>query len=116
MSEAIRQRNGSAKVRESVHGVSFENEPKELVDAFKQLTTRTSLYGSSYGVKEAQINIQGSYQINPESKQVQCALEKIWGETLGQKILYMKLQHGYNSSELAFDDAFRFTIVESMMS
>lgn len=112
MSESIRLRSGVQRVSETVHGVRFENESKDLVDAFRQLTTRASLYGSSYAVKEAQVDVQGIYQINPQCQQVQCAVEKIWGPSLGQKILYLKLKHGFNSSELAFDEASRFSISE----
>ena len=112
MDELINKSKGEARVTQTVHGVRFENEPKELVEAFKQLTTRQSVYGSKFGVIEPQINIQSNYQVNPECKAVRCAIEKIWGTELAQKILFMKLKHGFNSSELAFDKSSRLTLAE----
>ncbi len=112
MSEVTRSKEQSRKVTKTIHGVRFENESKELVDAFEKLTSRNSVYGGSYGVKEAQTNVQALHQINPSCKNVSCAMEKIWGAELGQKILYIKLKHGYNASEIAFDNSSRFTLPE----
>ena len=112
MSEMVRANSNGRKVTKTVHGVRFENEPKELVDAFEKLTTRNSVYGGSHNVKEAQVNVQSLHQVNPACKKVSCAMEKIWGAELGQKILYIKLKHGYNASELAFDNATRFSVAE----
>lgn len=112
MGEVVRANSTGRKVTKTVHGVRFENEPKELVEAFEQLTTRNSAYGGKYNVKEAQVNVQSLHQVNPACKSVTCAMDKIWGPELGQKILYIKLKHGYNASELAFDNASRFNVTE----
>ena len=112
MNEVVQSKSQGRRISKTVHGVRFENEPKELVDAFEQLTTRNSVYGGKYNVKEAQVNVQAVHQVNPACKSVACAMEKIWGSELGQKILYVKLKHGYNASELAFDNASRFTVPE----
>lgn len=47
-----------------------------------------------------------------ECGNVLCSMEKIWGKELGNKILYIKLKYGFNSSELAFDNASRFKVDE----
>lgn len=112
MTDVVRSKSSDKKITKTIHGVKFENEPKELVDAFEQLTTRNSVYGGKFNVKEAQVNIQNAHQINPSCKSVTCAMEKIWGTELGSKILYIKLKHGYNASELAFDNASRFSLPE----
>lgn len=81
--------------KQSHNGVQFVDESKKLLKAFKQLV----------GPKD----IQAQYNINPECQKVACAVEKIWGSELGKKLLFMKLKHGFNGSELAFRNSSRFT-------
>lgn len=38
-----------------------------------------------------------------------CAMEQIFGKTLGLKILYLKMRYGFNSSDLAYENSARFT-------
>ncbi len=91
----------------SVHGVSFEGESSSMIDAFKDLTTAKDGFGWAAEPKN-QKNIQKSYSINPACKKVLCAVEKIWGADMGPKLLYMYLKHGFNGSELAFENSDRF--------
>lgn len=79
-------------------GVEFRDESKNLLKAFDDLV--------------ANVDVQEQFQINPDCDKVGCAVEKIWGAELGKKILYMKIKHGFNGSEMAFDDVSRFNINE----
>lgn len=74
-----------------VKNFRFQDEPKALVDAFKDMTKR--------------------YNNHPQSEctTVLCAVDEIWGPEIGRKLLYMKVRHGYNGSEHAFSDAIQFT-------
>ena len=75
-----------------VKNFRFENEPKVLVDAFKDMVPR--------------------YNGHPQSSctTVLCAVDEIWGAELGRKLLYMKIHHGYNGSEHAYTRAIQFTV------
>lgn len=90
----------------SVNGVSFENESLQLVDAFKELTSRYNLIGD---LETKQVDIQKQYSINPSCKKVLCAVKKIFGEKIGPKILFLKKKHGLNGSELSFQNSSRLT-------
>jgi hypothetical protein len=93
---------------EAVHGVAFKNESPVLIAAFKKLTTAMDLYGV-FPKEENQKDIQAEYQVNPNCTKVRCALEKIWGKSVSEKLLYLNLKHNYNASELAFDKSERFS-------
>jgi hypothetical protein len=94
-----------------VHGVNFKDESPVLIEAFKKFTTARDYIGL-WEKPDAQKNIQLEYGINPHCEKVLCAMEKIWGEELAQKILYIHLKHNFNSSELAFDNSDQFTLDE----
>ena len=80
------------------NGVSFINESKLLLKAYKDLT----------GNKD----IEKKLGIGSHCQSVLCAVEKIWGDELGKKLLYMRVKHGFNGSEYAFSDASRFELSE----
>lgn len=109
-SEMNRVVNSKAKgplKNETVHGVRFKNESQALIEAFKHFTTAKDAFGIS-NVPANQKNIQTEYRIPPECDKVMCAMEKIWGKDYATKLLYVKLKHNFNSSELAFDNSDRF--------
>lgn len=91
-----------------IHGISFKQESPALLTAFRELTTAKDEFGL-FEMKENQKMIQAKYRINPQCEKVLCALEKIWGKELATKMLYIKLKHNYNTSELAFDNSSKFT-------
>lgn len=90
-----------------VNGVQLIDESPILVQAFTDFTTAKDWYGIS-AMKINQKNFQHEFGINPECKKALCALEKIWGKEMAVKMLYVKLKHGYNVSEFAFDQSVRF--------
>lgn len=109
MQRLVVQKSSGDKKSETVFGVNLKNESPEMIQAFKDLTKRQSLYGGPwFSANEKQVPIQQTYEINPTCDKALCAIEKIWGPDLGHKILHMYLKHGFNGSELAFDSADRF--------
>lgn len=92
---------------EDIHGVRITGENPRLVDAFRKLTTMRNTFGDREE-PSAQVNIQAQFNINPSCSKVLCAVEKIWGPSLGQKILFMHLNYGVNPSELSIDNSSRF--------
>jgi hypothetical protein len=91
----------------SVNGVEFQGESPVLIEAFRHLTTALTPLGTSANLAN-QKDIQQNYTINPTCNKVECAVEKIWGNDMGKKILYINLKHNFNASELAFDKSARF--------
>ncbi len=85
----------------SVSGVTFENESKKLIQMFNELVTKYTYWGKPMET----IDVQKKYSINPKCKKVICAIKKIFGKTLGPKLLYMKTRYGFNSSHLSYDVA-----------
>ena len=102
------QSRSNGKKSASIHGVQFKDEAPELIEAFKHFTTAYDQMGFREK-KEDQKEIQTEYKINPECDKVMCAMEKIWGKEMGGKMMFLKLKHGYNTSELAFANSDRFT-------
>ena len=94
-----------------IHEVKFKEENKILVDAFNDFTTAYDTFGILIN-KETQKKIQTEYKINPACEKAICAMEKIWGKDLSIRMLYIKLKHGFNTSELAFENADRFKLDE----
>ena len=100
---------GSANAQ--INGVNFQNESPALIEAFKNFTTAKDGFGI-FPEPDLQKNFQVDYKINPECQKVRCAMEKIWGKGLSEKILYLNLKHHFNSSEFAFQNSDRFTEAE----
>lgn len=101
----------SSSKNQSVNGVNFENESAKMIEAFENLTTSYDTFGM-YKRPENQKDFQQKYNINPECKKVICAVEKIWGEELGLKMLYILTKHHFNTSEFAYSNSDRFKIKE----
>lgn len=95
------------KSSETVNGVKFKDESPVLIQAFKDFTTAKDGFGYAE-TPENQKKIQAEFKINPDCDKVMCAMEKIWGKDFSQKLMFLKLKHNYNSSELAFDNSDRF--------
>jgi hypothetical protein len=109
--EALIKEKSKNTAKGSAHGVNFEGESTALIEAFRDLTTAKDGFGWRNESKN-QKNIQKDYKINPACKKVMCAVEKIWGADMGAKLLYMYLKHGFNGSELAFENSDRFNQAE----
>ncbi|WPU66906.1 hypothetical protein [Peredibacter starrii] len=101
-------KKSTGKSRGSVHGVQFRNESPALIEAFEDFTTAMDGFGF-YKDSKNQKKIQNEYKINPECEKVLCAMEKIWGRENAIKMLYIKLKHNYNTSDLAFSNSSPFT-------
>lgn len=98
---------GDSSQNTTVNGIEFRGESAALVKAFRDLTTAKDSFGWS-AKPQSQKNFQKDFNVNPECKKVICAMEKIWGKNLAEKMLYIKLKHNYNTSEYAFDSSSRF--------
>lgn len=81
-----------------ISGVRFTGESAASLDALKDL-----LDGEDF---------EEALKAEPACDKVVCAAERIWGEELGKKILYMRLRHGFNGSEYAHSNSARFSIPE----
>ena len=96
-----------------IGGVKFRNESPELLRVFKNLTTKNKLswfekllFG---GNKRPEVNFQEDFSVNPECDKVLCAVDKIWGQYTGRKLLWLNMKFGYNGSEYLHDNSARFT-------
>ena len=105
------QSKATGSTSAQINGVSFENESPALIEAFTNFTTAKDGFGI-FPEPDLQKNFQEDYKINPECQKVRCAMEKIWGKGLSEKILYLNLKHHFNSSEFAFQNSDRFTEAE----
>lgn len=103
--KSISKQPQSAKVA----NVELKGESPELIEAFKNLTSKIDIYGQSKPAED----LQKKYSVNPECHKVKCAAEKVFGKELGDKLLYIKLKSGFNGSELAFDDSSRLNLEET---
>ncbi len=101
--ESFISKSSKKSKNEVINNVELLNDSPEAIEAFKDLTTNRALFGGNI-TKENQVPIQAKYAINPSCKKVLCAVEKIWGKELGTKLLYMKMKHHLNGSELAYSD------------
>jgi len=90
-----------------VHGVSFANDSKVAIATFSDLTTYTHTIGQMIWPK-GQTPIQEKFEINPGCNKVSCAIDKIWGEELGTRLVYIYHKYGFNASELAHMHSRRF--------
>lgn len=105
MKEFIKSKSGYIS-EDAVSGVKLKDS-RTFIEAFKDFTIAKDMFGNEE--KPAlQKKIQSSYKINPGCDQVLCAMERIWGPELALKMLYIKLKHNYNTSELAFEHSSRF--------
>jgi hypothetical protein len=111
MNKFIQSKAIGEKVNNSFHQVDFEGESLAMLKAFEDLTTMYNSLGNMPW-PDKQVPIQEKFQINPECKKVNCAIEKIWGKEMGTKILFMYLKYGFNGSELAFTHSARFEMEE----
>ncbi len=73
-----------------IKGHRFEDQPKILLDAFKDLTKNMEDRTST-------------------CTNVLCAVNEVFGAPEGKKLLYIRARHGYNSSHLAFENTRRLT-------
>ena len=107
---------GNSKTKTTTTGknVNFTDESPELIEAFNKLTIQKDYFGKDKPSED----IQAKYLINPECKKVKCAVEKVFGKELGNKLLYINLKSGFNGSEFAFDSSSRLNLeeVDSLMS
>jgi len=85
-----------------IGGVSFQDEPRDLLLAFEDLLSKKDHFNAITSQK----NIRD--QIPSDCQKIKCATEAIFGKELGHKLLYLKT-YGFNSSEYAFDDRSRLT-------
>ncbi len=81
-----------------ISGVRFVGESRASLNALKDL-----LDGE---------NFKAAIEAAPACDKVVCAAERIWGQELGKKLLYMKLRHGFNGSEYAHSRSARFNVAE----
>lgn len=90
----------------TVRGITFKDENPALIEAFKDFATLQDSIG--FSVQDKQKDLQKEFQIAPDCNKVLCALKKIWGDN-ATKMLYIKLKHNYNTSDLAFENSTRFS-------
>lgn len=105
----------TGKKDKKILGVKFEDENPDLLRVFKNLTSKTSdwkWWEKIFYKHDPDLNLQANYQVNPECKKVLCAVDKIWGQYVGRKLLFMNLKFGYNGSELVHANAARYSDAE----
>lgn len=108
MLKFINSASKALPITDTIHGVRFTNENPFLIRTFKEFTTAKDSFGL-YKLDSNQKKIAAEYKIGAECSKVLCAMEKIWGKEYSIKLLYLKIKHGFNSSELAFENSDRFS-------
>lgn len=93
-----------------IRGVKFQDENPELLSAFRKLTQKnnSSWLERLFPQLSSKNNLQKTYSVNPECEKVLCAVDKIWGQYAGRKLLYLNYKFGYNGSELSHANSARF--------
>lgn len=81
------QDNGRRRNRR-IKGYQFRDQTNKLLEAFEDIVKHMPNQESSCST-------------------VLCAVDEIWGEPLGRKILYARARHGYNTSEFSQREARR---------
>lgn len=92
----------TGKKDKKILGVKFKDENPELLKVFKNLTVKSKLkwWEKFFYRSVPEVDIQGVHAINPECNKVLCAVDKIWGQYVGRKMLYMNMKFGFNSSNI----------------
>ncbi len=100
----------TGKKDKKILGVKFKDENPELLKVFKNLTVKSKLkwWEKFFYRSEPEVDIQGVHAVNPECDKVLCAVDKIWGQYVGRKMLYMNLKFGFNSSNITNANAAAF--------
>lgn len=108
MNRELTQLTGTKKKK--IAGVTIRGENPQLLKAFQKLTQKNNLtwFEKLFIKTSPENNIQRDFSVNPECEKVLCAVDKIWGQYLGRKLLYMNIKYGYNGSELTNNNAARF--------
>lgn len=97
MKDWMAKDNGSQKVNRTVNGISFEGESPENLEAFQQLTTAIDFYGRREPSRQR--------RFNSACKNVQCAVDEIFGKGTGTQLLFMQRKFGMNGSHIASNNA-----------
>ncbi|MES2528760.1 MAG: hypothetical protein V4598_16870 [Bdellovibrionota bacterium] len=99
------------KKDKKILGVKFKDENPELLRVFKNLTVKNKMswFEKLFYKTEPEVNLQGVHAINPECDKVLCAVDKIWGQFVGRKMLFMNMKYGYNSSNITNKNAAPFS-------
>lgn len=96
---------------EKIYGSDFENEDPLLLAHFKDLMTKRTYLLENKDPKN-QVDLQDKFDLNPGCKKVKCAMDKIFGEELGNKILLLKTKYDLNSSEYGNGASSRLKVSE----
>lgn len=102
----------SGNKKKKIGGIQLSNENPELLNVFKRLTTKSKAgwFERLIGLdKTKEFDFQSNFSVNPECTRVLCAVDKIWGQYTGRKLLYMNLKFGYNGSEYLKENSARFS-------
>lgn len=93
-----------------IRGVKFKGENPELLRVFKNLTTKSNLkwWEKFFYKTEPEVDVQALHSVNPECEKVLCAVDKIWGQYAGRKMLFLNMKFGYNSSNITNKNAAPF--------
>jgi len=82
-------------------GITFENENASLMQAFADLTRSADPDDKTMATSD----LQNKYHINPSCKKILCAVQTIFGKTVGPKMLYLMQKYQLNTSALAWKNA-----------
>jgi hypothetical protein len=89
----LENHGGDRRRDRRVKGFEFKDQPEELLNAFRDITRNMPDRRSSCTT-------------------ILCAVDEIWGPQVGRKILYVRARHGFNTSELAFNNTRRLSSSE----
>lgn len=102
----------SGNKKKKIGGIQLTDENPELLKVFKRLTTKSKAgwFEKLIGLDNSgpEFNFQSNFNVNPECSKVLCAVDKIWGQYAGRKLLFMNLKFGYNGSEYLKENSSRF--------
>lgn len=99
--------------KKTIGGIRLTDENPELLKVFKRLTTKNkqSWFERLFSRNDQgpEFDFQSNFSVNPECTKVLCAVDKIWGQYAGRKLLYLNLKTGYNGSEYLRENSARFS-------
>ncbi|MFA5584733.1 MAG: hypothetical protein WDA09_11015, partial [Bacteriovoracaceae bacterium] len=96
MKQWMKENDGKI-IDSTVHGISFEGESEENINAFRHLTTALTY------TRRPDPNRQKTF--SSSCKKVQCAMEEIFGKSTATQLLFMHRKFGMNGSHLSYVNA-----------
>ncbi|MBF0314232.1 MAG: hypothetical protein HQK52_12515 [Oligoflexia bacterium] len=95
------------KLSKEINGVQFVDEHPQMLSLFKKLSKQNPMK-CAYGV----MCPQRHYSVSPACTKVVCAMEEIFGQGVGVRLLYLLDRYGFNGSHHVYVESAPWTAEE----